>query len=243
MQLLLQNNARELCALVWGFDSCGVFVFVFFSSISNLVFTNILRKGKQDFQAAGFVWCSFPTREHKIQFSCISSCNWENAFLPMSLKRALFWKILLNWRCNHFPVILSGGHTCGFSLPAWVLAFDFSSLRVMTRQREIPMVHCPLGHLRVLQILGSQILEWMYKDCSGLKILMDKLDLEIKPFACLLVSVTCIAAFGSSLTSACTSFCLRLNSCPEQASICVGRRFGEPQIGILFPLVLVLWCW
>lgn len=99
------------------------------------------------------------------------------------------------------------------------------------------MDHCPLGHLRVLQILDSQILEWVYKGFSGLKILTDKLDLEIKPFVSLLVSVKCIAAFGSSLMSVCTSLCVRVNSCPEQASICMGRRFGEPQIWILFPLV------
>lgn len=54
-QLLLQNNAMELCALVWGLDSCGSFVFVLSPSISYLVFTNILRKRDQDFQAAGFV--------------------------------------------------------------------------------------------------------------------------------------------------------------------------------------------
>lgn len=54
-QLLLQNNARELCALVWGLDSCGFFVFVLSPCISHLVFTNILRKRDRDFQAAGFV--------------------------------------------------------------------------------------------------------------------------------------------------------------------------------------------
>lgn len=74
-----------------------------------------------------------------------------------------------------------------------------------------------------------------------MKILMDDLESEIAPFVSLLVSVKCTAAFGSCLTSVCTSHCVRLNFCPEQASICMGRRFGEPQIWILFPPVLSLW--
>lgn len=213
---------------LWGFCICAFPFYLEFAVYQ------ILRKREQDFQATGFVWFFFFPLEN-IKYNSVA---WPvvTGKMPANVFKKTF--VLENSADGVVITFLSFSPVdirVGLSLPVWVLTFDISDLQVVTRQREIPMDHSPLGHPRVLQILGSQTLEWVYEDCPGLKILVDKLDLEITPFVSLLVSVKHVAAFGSNLTIGCISLCLRL-SCPEKASICMGRRFGEPKIMDSLPI-------